>query len=194
MCPYIPSTTSTKSTYFQLSFSITYPRRSTTTFSKSSLTTMASRSSSLTLRLLAASLVAFLCYTLLASLLRRWKARSYTRAPTPPTAPWWDFYGVTVPMSLTKALAENRILEYVKSVKDEAERAEGRRVTTYEMTMMGRRTFMTTDVKNTQAMLAHQFQDFGLGEYRIASFLPMLGVGIVRWHQNTRTVPCSLSY
>lgn len=142
---------------------------------------------SLTLKLIAGALIAALTYTILIALLQRWKSRSYSRAPSPPTAPWWDLFGVTVPMALRRSLDEARMLEFMKGMQVDTSKEQGRRVTTFEVTLLGRKTFMTLDVKNVQAILAHQFSDFGLGEFRIGSFLPMLGVGIV--HGTPSKVP-----
>lgn len=44
--------------------------------------------------------------------------------------------------------------------------------------VLGRKSYMTADPKNIQAMLATQFNDFGTGEIRRSNFFPMLGNGI----------------
>lgn len=44
--------------------------------------------------------------------------------------------------------------------------------------VLGRKSYMTADPRNIQAMLATQFNDFGTGEIRRSNFFPMLGNGI----------------
>ena len=131
------------------------------------------------LTIFGAALAAAALYSVYLNLLQRWKSRSFARAPGPSIAPWWDIFGIAIPLGFDKALDEDRLLEYIKMLQSTTQEAQGRKVTTMEMTVLGRKSFMTTDVKNIQAVLAHQFNDFGLGEDRIGSFLPMLGVGIV---------------
>ena len=55
---------------------------------------------------------------------------------------------------------------------------EGRRVDTFVVQQLFRPTIFTADPKNIQAVLATQFQDFGLGAIRRTNFFPLLGNGI----------------
>lgn len=49
---------------------------------------------------------------------------------------------------------------------------------TFEAKMPGRRALFTVEPENVQAMLAHRFKDFDLGENRLTAFRPLLGNGI----------------
>lgn len=49
---------------------------------------------------------------------------------------------------------------------------------TFEAKMPGRRALFTVEPENIQAMLAHKFDDFDLGENRLTAFHPLLGNGI----------------
>jgi len=50
--------------------------------------------------------------------------------------------------------------------------------TTFEARMLGRTVVNTIEPRNIQALLATQFNDFGLGDRRIAAFEPLLGHSI----------------
>jgi cytochrome P450 len=49
---------------------------------------------------------------------------------------------------------------------------------TYQYTTLGQNIISTRDPKNIQALLATQFDDFGLGPFRRGNFMPLLGNGI----------------
>ncbi|KAI9816493.1 MAG: hypothetical protein M1827_001625 [Pycnora praestabilis] len=49
---------------------------------------------------------------------------------------------------------------------------------TWSHTVLGTKQIITVDPKNLQAMLATQFNDFGLGERRASCFAPLFGNGI----------------
>jgi hypothetical protein len=51
-------------------------------------------------------------------------------------------------------------------------------VSTWEQSLFGDPSFVTTDPKNIQAILATQFSDFEIGEVRRKNFFPLLGNGI----------------
>ncbi|KKK17571.1 hypothetical protein ARAM_006638 [Aspergillus rambellii] len=55
---------------------------------------------------------------------------------------------------------------------------EGRDVTTFSVTQMGRKNIFTCDPHNVQAILATKFKDFELGPIRQHTLLPLLGTGI----------------
>jgi hypothetical protein len=51
-------------------------------------------------------------------------------------------------------------------------------VSTWEQNFLGDPSFVTTDPKNIQAVLATQFNDFEIGQVRRNNFAPLLGNGI----------------
>lgn len=51
-------------------------------------------------------------------------------------------------------------------------------VWTWEQNFLGDTSFVTTDPKNIQAVLATQFNDFEIGSVRRNNFFPLLGNGI----------------
>jgi hypothetical protein len=62
----------------------------------------------------------------------------------------------------------DEILELYREVKAD----------TFANSFLGRRSVLTINPKNVQAILATQFHDFQLGAQRANCFMPMLGTGI----------------
>lgn len=79
---------------------------------------------------------------------------------------------------MAKADKAQRFPDLLLSVQEEASRAHGRLLTTFKFSILGLEQCVTVDPRNIQAMLATQFDDFGLGPVRRAVMLPTLGDGI----------------
>lgn len=113
---------------------------------------------------------------------RRHAARAHELGCKPPPK-WpdkpWDPLGIVSVRHLQKADREKRLPPYAIERMEQMSELEGRVVTTMELSQLGKTMFFTSDPKNIQAILAHQFKDFGLGSTRRANFLPLLGSGIV---------------
>lgn len=113
-----------------------------------------------------------------------WTRRSCTRELGCKPAPrWpakaWDVLGLGYVRQLVRADREKRLPSFVIERMVFMSERENRAVTTAETNKLGTIVFMTSDPKNIQAILATQFQDFGLGNVRRNNFLPLLGSGIV---------------
>ena len=63
--------------------------------------------------------------------------------------------------------------------EEEMSRIHGRRCSTFKQSLLGQEVLFTSDPKNIQAMLAVQFDDFGLGPARRGNMIATLGDGIV---------------
>ncbi|KAK5140168.1 hypothetical protein LTR16_012868, partial [Cryomyces antarcticus] len=62
--------------------------------------------------------------------------------------------------------------------QEEMSAAKGRVVSTFRFKVLGKEDHFTSEPKNIQAVLAHQFNEFCLGETRRNNMAPLLGTGI----------------
>lgn len=110
----------------------------------------------------------------------RQKANAWGCSPPPKNLqPWWDIIGLGVLRSSLAAAAEGSFPFYFVSSRDKVSQHYGRTVRTHTSMLGGNRFITTTDPRNVKAILASQFDHFGLDSRR-PSFEPLLGPGIVR--------------
>jgi hypothetical protein len=81
--------------------------------------------------------------------------------------------GIDVLQRIMQADREKRVPDMFLEVYKELGRPS-----TWVQCFLGTDAFITVDPKNIQAILATQFDDFGLGKTRRGNFWPMLGNGI----------------
>ncbi|KAI9699862.1 MAG: hypothetical protein M1820_007037 [Bogoriella megaspora] len=96
----------------------------------------------------------------------------------PPVYPRSDPFGFSTLRESFAASAKKRIPDLMIQRFDRMRLQEGRRVDTFGSDLLLRHNVITIDPKNIQAILAHQFKEFGLGEIRRGNFMPLLGHGI----------------
>ncbi|KAK4497125.1 hypothetical protein PRZ48_011575 [Zasmidium cellare] len=68
--------------------------------------------------------------------------------------------------------------DFLEDRQKKISKEHGREVSTFTYNVMGQKIFFTTDPKNIQALLATQFQDFGVGSTRFSIMGEVLGDGI----------------
>ena len=81
-------------------------------------------------------------------------------------------FGIDHIMRIYRAGKENRVPNLLIEISREHQRD------TWAQHVAGRRSVVTTNPRNIQALLAIQFRDFELGDTRRRIFLPFLGEGI----------------
>lgn len=96
------------------------------------------------------------------------QAREWGCQPAPRERGTW--YGVTIVKEFIQALQEERAPQYLIEWQE-------RNPKTYVTRFFDTDVFQTCEPANIQALLATQFEDFGLG-YRLQSWSPMFGKGI----------------
>ncbi|KAF2685880.1 cytochrome P450 52A12 [Lentithecium fluviatile CBS 122367] len=89
-----------------------------------------------------------------------------------------DLLGIRNIIGVSKAFKDQRLIQYLKSLMDDAAEREGWKVGTLYNNLLGNPVIFTSEPKNVQAVLATQFKDFGLGDARNGNFAPLLGRGI----------------
>ncbi|KAA8650123.1 hypothetical protein EYZ11_010904 [Aspergillus tanneri] len=99
---------------------------------------------------------------------QRKHAQSLGCQPVAPGSP--GLFGIRNFIRLTKAVKQKR---WVELIADQYKEHGG----TYSQVVLGRRMIATIDPENIKALLATQFNDFGLGT-RHREFYPLLGDGI----------------
>ena len=112
---------------------------------------------------------------------------SFRKAP-------WDPLGIQFVRAALRSTEEQTFPLFVMDINRTLCAQEGRNVTTNQSTILGRTNIVTNEPKNVQALLAHQFHDFGLGTLRRGNFLPMFGNGIVSLGANRANFPASNGY
>ena len=97
-----------------------------------------------------------------------------------PTWRGWDLLGMSITITMTKAMNENRLSEEFFNIIKEVEDREWRKCLTFHVRFPpGVAHFFTFDPRNLQAILATQFKDFQIPSSRLAAFSQLLGQGIV---------------
>ena len=89
-----------------------------------------------------------------------------------------DFLGLRALKEMSAAHEDKRTTDYLIERRSRISATEGRRVDTFGSTTLFRSNVFTVDPKNIQAVLATQFEDFGLGPIRRGNFHSLLGNGI----------------
>ncbi|KAK5138660.1 hypothetical protein LTR04_004310, partial [Oleoguttula sp. CCFEE 6159] len=92
--------------------------------------------------------------------------------------PALDVLGITNLRRLLKADREKRFPDMLVERQEEMSAAKGRVVSTFRFKVLGKEDHFTSEPKNIQAVLAHQFNEFCLGETRRNNMAPLLGTGI----------------
>ncbi|KAK6460721.1 cytochrome P450 alkane hydroxylase [Scheffersomyces coipomensis] len=85
------------------------------------------------------------------------------------------FNGFLIPKTLIKYQKQGTYIAYLHGLFSKLERPD---VATFIFRIFGKNLIITRDPENIKAMLATQFNDFGLGLPRHTSFNPLLGDGI----------------
>ena len=126
--------------------------------------------------------VSFVLYKIIAAVLnsRRHAQNARKLGCEPAHAPnGWDMIGIRATWLLLQADKKATVPAHLKSRFEDASAKQNRPITTIYQNQLGNDTFLTTEPKNIQALLATQFKDYGLGKTRNANFHPLLGNGIV---------------
>ncbi|GAB1203803.1 hypothetical protein APSETT445_002443 [Aspergillus pseudonomiae] len=97
------------------------------------------------------------------------------RAPLYPTR---DPFGISTLLEALQADRDKLLPELSQKRVDLLSSLHNRYVSTFRVRQAGRENFFTVDPKNIQAMLATQFNDFGLGDMRRNAGAPVMGRGI----------------
>ncbi|KAL9095460.1 MAG: hypothetical protein Q9165_002331 [Trypethelium subeluteriae] len=97
---------------------------------------------------------------------------------SPPKLRENDILGINTIKEVLAASKGKRVPDLLVERVKRVSTREGRRVDTYVQQQLLRQNVFTVDPKNIQAILATQFQDFGLGSLRRTNFFPLLGNGI----------------
>lgn len=90
------------------------------------------------------------------------------------------FLGLKLLKRIQAADSKWLILDLMVDRYNELSEIIGRPATTFRGHILTTHVINTVDPKNIQAMLATQFEDFGLGPTRRGNMMPLLGDGIVR--------------
>ncbi|KAI9661298.1 MAG: hypothetical protein M1821_009625 [Bathelium mastoideum] len=127
------------------------------------------------------ALAVLLLYRILSIVItsRRHAARARNLGCQPPPKHLKDDYlGIHGLRELSTAHADRRVPDQLFNRYKGMTLSEGRQVDTFATKTLFRSNIFTVDPKNIQAVLATQFQDFGLGQLRRENFFPLLGNGI----------------
>ncbi|KAF7590701.1 hypothetical protein BBP40_002537 [Aspergillus hancockii] len=95
-----------------------------------------------------------------------------------PLYPAKDPFGISNLLDTVNADTEKLLPELAERRIDRLSRQHGRYVSTFRVRQGARENFFTADPQNIQAMLATQFNEFGLGDMRRKVAAPMVGHGI----------------
>lgn len=118
-------------------------------------------------------IVGFLLYRIAQYLqtrrLRTRLAKKWNCLP-PVKSPLWDLLGLKWLQTLGIAYNEGRMLEHLREQFDLTSKIAGRPVHTFRYHVLHSEAYITRDAGNIQAMLATQFNDFGLGPVRQGVF------------------------
>ncbi|KAK3074958.1 hypothetical protein LTR53_002198 [Teratosphaeriaceae sp. CCFEE 6253] len=97
-----------------------------------------------------------------------------------PTIPGLGFLGIQGVRDMMKADGERLFPDLLVARQERANEAfgNGKVCGTYKFHTLGQTQYFTSDPKNVQHMLAHQFADFDLGEARRGNMIRTLGDGI----------------
>lgn len=106
------------------------------------------------------------------------KARSLGCGESP-LYPCKDPFGISTLLETLGAAREKLLPQLAERRVAFLSRQHDRYVSTFRMCQAGRENLFTADPKNIQAMLATQFNDFGLGDTRRNVAYPVVGSGIV---------------
>lgn len=96
-----------------------------------------------------------------------------------PLYPCKDPLGISTLLETLDAAKEKLLPQLAERRVAFLSRQHDRYVSTFRMCQAGRENLFTADPKNIQAMLATQFNDFGLGDARRNVAYPVVGNGIV---------------
>ena len=96
-----------------------------------------------------------------------------------PLYPCQDPFGISTLLETLDAAREKLLPQLAERRVAFLSRQHDRYVSTFRMCQAGRENLFTADPKNIQAMLANQFNDFGLGDTRRNVAYPVVGSGIV---------------
>ncbi|KAJ5357988.1 Cytochrome P450 E-class CYP52 [Penicillium brevicompactum] len=95
-----------------------------------------------------------------------------------PLYPCQDPFGISTLLETLDAAREKLLPQLAERRVAFLSRQHDRYVSTFRMCQAGRENLFTADPKNIQAMLATQFNDFGLGDTRRNVAYPVVGSGI----------------
>jgi hypothetical protein len=126
-------------------------------------------------------LAAFVVYQVVTSLVARRRHASQARdmgCKPAPEFPINDFLGIGSVKEIIAADKQKLVPDLFVARQNQMGALEGRRVDTFAISQFLKTNFVTSDPKNIQALLAHQFNDFDLGSQRRDNFFPLLGNGI----------------
>lgn len=96
-----------------------------------------------------------------------------------PLYPCQDPFGISTLLETLSAAREKMLPPLAEKRIAFLSRQHGRYVSTFRMCQAARENLFTADPKNIQAMLATQFNEFGLGDMRRNVAEPVVGHGIV---------------
>lgn len=80
---------------------------------------------------------------------------------------------------MQQADRDQKFPNLMKSRQDEMSKIHGRECSTFSFHLLGQQIYFTSDPKNIQTILAHNFDDYGLGPARRNNMIVSLGDGIV---------------